>query len=842
MQVDARILEKLEWPRLVETLVSQAQTDDGRSVCAALEPNLSIEEIERRWSEVAALRNLARTGYFAPIGALAAMQTVFKSVQVGQILGGHELRMVYDVQVAVKKVYAFASDLQNRCAPLKHYKAQLYPMPGLITAIERAVNAEGGLLDTASQELQRIRKQKSSLRQRIEEQLRRMLTGPDFDMYLQDDFFTVRSERYVVPIRLDGRGRIQGSIIDTSTSGQTLFIEPAAIQPLNSELLELEVAEKLEILRIFKDLTDLVRQDSDTIQVNYRTIIELDTRTAEARLALQLDAGPVKIVDKPVLKLVKARHPLIFHAAVAQAGQSASNPGSEYTAESKAESQVVANTIDLVPGQSCLMISGPNAGGKTVALKTVGLLHLMAAGGLLIPADESSEIHLFGRLFLEMGDSQSLQANLSTFSGHILGLKPIVEKAGAKDLVLLDEIAVGTEPQTGSAIAQAILESLTDRSVTSLVTTHFDNLKALAISDKRFRNGSMEYSLKSLKPTYKLLLDIPGQSYGLELAQQMGLPAAIIDRARVLRGVSVSALDGAVHELNVARQTVLEQQDQLKHAQREAESERVRWEQECRLLEETRRQAGQKVAARVKDDVDALKERYEEALAALEVARKEGAASAPGDQASQAKRQAMETLRAMNHKADTLGAPQLALPGRPAQLGELRENLRVYVVPLRKEGLIQKFSENEPDSIEVQVGVVKLRVAVGDLRITGAAQSSYVGKGTGTGSGVGNAGNVAPASVATSKEMPALVLQSPTNTLDLRGMDVDQALEATWIFIDKALLRGEQAIVIIHGHGTDRLKNSIRKAIRDNSPYDLRFRPGEAAEGGDGVTIVGLRG
>ncbi|RZA10139.1 MAG: endonuclease MutS2, partial [Proteobacteria bacterium] len=333
--------------------------------------------------------------------------------------------------------------------------------------------------------------------------IRQLLTDQDVEAYVQDKIFTIRSDRYVVPMRVDGRGRVKGSIYDTSASGQTLYMELSEVRPMNDALLELESSEKLEILRIFKELSAQIAAELDTIDNNYKQLVELDILTAEAGLAVKLDAGPASIRDTPGLSFLRARHPIL---------------------EMRQGFKTVANNVGLEDGQLSLIVSGPNAGGKTVVLKTVGLLHLMVKARLLLPLDEKSEVFLFENIFVEIGDAQNLSANLSTFSGHLMGLKPVLQEAGPDDLILLDELAVGTEPHTGSAIGQAVLEELANRKATAIVTTHFDNLKSLAINDKRFRNGSMEFSTKNLQPTYRLVLDIPGQSYGIEVAEQIGLP------------------------------------------------------------------------------------------------------------------------------------------------------------------------------------------------------------------------------------------------------------------------------------------------------------------------------
>lgn len=819
-RISEKTLNKLEWPLLIERLVELAQTEEGKERCLGLSPVLTKNLVEERWQTVVPLRDMARSGYKAPIGMVHKMHHVFKGAEKGMIFEGEDLRLVLDLLMAVKKILGFVQSFSTRSPFLQRMRGQIYGLPELFTAIERAVGSDGSLLDTASTELQVIRKQKTSLRKRVEEAALRLLVEPAIAEYLQDNFFTVRNDKYVIPMRLDGRGRIKGKIIDTSDSGQTLFLEPLQLAPMNEQLQELDVAEKLEIIRIYRELSSLVAKELDCLRVNYSQLIDLDCLTAEAAFAAIIDGGPVVLDEHPCLELLMARHPLIL------------------TAEGRGAEP---NTITLNPEQRILVVSGPNAGGKTVVLKTVGILHLMARAGLLIPADERSKMFLFEQIYLEMGDAQNITANLSTFSGHIVGLQPIIEESGANDLALLDELATGTEPNTGAAIARAILEHLMERGVTAIATTHFDALKSLAMGDKRFRNGSMEYAEATYRPTYRLILDVPGQSYGLEVARQMGLAEKIVERAREIRGSKLSDLDDAVAQLQKAR---LETEGLRKDLEREslaAQEAKARWEHECQLLEEQRAKTSRNVAAKLENQVETLKSEFEDAARKLKETVKEVRhGHVDVSEAIEDKRKAEDKLREIDRTIARMSEAGISsdLPGRPVDRSELREKLNVYVVPLKREGVIARIPTTATEPVEVQVGIVKLRVAVQDLRITRGAdvpeeKDKIQGAKAVKKSNSGAAVSVTPA-------VPEFVPQSPTNTLDLRGLDADTAIDKALGFIDKSVLRGEYAVVLIHGHGSDRLKLAIRSMLK-HCPYDVSFRAGAANEGGDGVTVVGLR-
>ncbi len=821
MRID-RILEKLEWSLLTARLAQHAQTDEGQEACQELMPNLDPTRIEQRWSAATSLRDIARAGYKAPIGALKKVHHVLKSAEKGQILEGPDLRLILDLLLSTKRVLAFTQSFAAKSQVLSQTRAILQSQSKLMQAIETSVGPDGLLLDTASEELAAIRAAKTAVRKRIEDTIGRLMQDLDIQQYLQDDFYTVRNDKYVIPIRIDGRGRIKGTIIDTSDSGQTLFLEPTALVSYNQELRDIDVAEKLEMIRIFRELSAHVARDLDPLTRNYQELIELDRLTAEAILATEIDAGAVTIVDRPSIELIEARHPLIK------------------TANGKtAEPNTIILTAKESTSQHVLVVSGPNAGGKTVVLKTVGLLHLMARAGLLIPAEPTSKMFIFEKIHLEMGDAQNITANLSTFSGHLLGLKPILESATARDLVLLDELATGTEPQTGAAIARAVIEHLANHGITTIATTHYDSLKSLAIDDPRYRNASMEYEESSYRPTYRLILDVPGQSYGLELATQMGLPKDIINRAKELRGNSHTALDEAVSALQSARRESERLKRELSQQLLDAQAVKARWENECSLLEQQRAKATRSVAEKLSSEVDSLRSEFEDKTRQLREAVKEiRTGHIDHRTAYDKKREAEAKLRELETnvaKMSTAGT-SAELPGTPVSPGELKEGLNVYVLPLRKEGVVSKLGASANDPIEVAVGIIKVRVGILDLRKTRTTDKSPTQR------PAAEAKTQRPLAQppASRPELPEFVPQTAANTLDLRGSDADTAVEKTLNFIDRSMRSGEAFIVIIHGHGSDRLKSSIRSMLKHNCPYQVAYRPGIQGEGGDGVTVIAV--
>lgn len=816
--------ENLEWSHLLRHLAGLAQTQQGRERCLALAV-LPADQITSNWQQQVPLRDLVGGGYIPPIDEIPHMAQVFRGAALGQVLDSEALTAILNLLQTVAKVMSFIRDFSERCPPLERYGKLIYPLPKLCTAIQNSIGPEGEVLDSASPELAKLRKAKLSLRRTIEQAIRQLLVDHDIETYIQDKFFTVRSERYVVPIRLDGRGRVKGSIYDTSDSGQTLYIEPSSIAPLNEQLLELELSEKLEVLRIYRELSGHVAGEIDTLTGNYQNLIDLDVLVAKSRLAHVLDAGPVELVASPVLDLRGARHPLL---------------------QINFKVPPVANDICLSgKHQTSLIISGPNAGGKTVVLKTAGLLHLMASCGLLVPARPESQMHLFRQIAIVMGDPQDIEASLSTFSGQLMALKPIIQKADRASLVLLDELAVGTDPATASAIAQAILEHLADNGVLTITTTHFDGLKALAVHDRRFRNGSMEFSKNSLKPTYNLNLDIPGQSYGIEVAEQLGFPRKILERAMGLKGKSGSELDHLLQSLDQAR-TQLAADQKLAYEQRlEMERQKQHWYNERKAIEGERGKIAEKLKRTYEEKIGKLNRRLNDALAEVKklaaTLPDEGAFGELPEQLSDMRRNIKNDMLAAKSELGKLtdrftgGVKQV--PGVPCTLEDLKVGSRVYVISLGKEAVVSKIQEGSAP-VEVQAGLLKLRPVLSEIRLLGveAPPAARVNKKVTTTRGV-----IKAAPGVSDDNIPFQIVDS-SNSLDVRGLDQDRALEKLWKRVDQALLEGDGTVAVIHGHGSDTLKRVIRSALAKNPPYDLDFRPGSSQEGGDGVTVIKVRG
>ena len=649
--------DKCDWPQIVAQLVACCCTAGGRERAAAIAPVLAAEEVRQVWEQTAALRHLLNRGYTLPAIELPLMTKAFKLAAYGQVLAPRELLHVLQLLDATRKWYVFCKHLARDYPVLQRFRAVLLTLPRLARSIEKAIAADASVKDTATTELKSIRAQKKSLQERIETKLRRMIHQRKFAPYLQDDFITLRNDRYVIPLRVDANGRVKGNAIDFSRSRETMFFEPQEITKANQLLQTIEFSESLACYRILQELSSSIAAEYDTLHNNYEELLALDVLHARAQFAHQLGAEAIKLSDEPRLCLQEMFHPLL-------AGKTA---------------PVIKNKLQL-DTHNTLIISGVNAGGKTVILKAVGLLQLMAKAGLMVTAAPSSEMFIFDNLHLVMDEEQNISHSLSTFSSHLLSLQRVIAQARTRDLVLIDEIATGTDPDTGAALAQAVLEQLASNNIKTLVTTHHACLKELACSDVRFRNASMQFSTADLRPTYRLRLDRPGQSYGLEIARSLGLPAALLDRAASLRGDSVQKFEHALLRLEAEIHQLQAEKNKFHLETMKLQQYQDQWQRDTQVIAALR--------AQLEREVEALPDRP----------------SVEGLSASQLKQRLQPTAKP-------------TLPGKELHFNAAQVGMQVYCLPLKKSAHITKLGRNADDFFEINLGDLRTRVKLPDLRL-----------------------------------------------------------------------------------------------------------------------------
>lgn len=805
MIANEKALHDLEWGRLLSHLAARCACEDAALRCLSL-PFLEDDEAWARLAAVGEILSRLREDDAPPRLAARPFAEALAHVRGAGAVPGDALCAIAANLGLYASVARYLDNRRERC-PLN--AALAIPKGGerwalslsrLAQEIESTFEPDGTISDDASPEIGRLRRRAVSLRQGLLARLDE-IAERDADL-LQERTVTLRNDRYVLPVRTDAHRRIRGIVHGTSSTGATVFVEPEEVVGLANDLTLAREDVIREEARILAALGAAVRDQIDEVSVACAIIVDLETGIAAARLALDLDAAAPSRAGPGEAEIIRARHPLLVLDGVA----------------------VVPATVTLRRGE-CLLVSGPNAGGKTVLLKTVGLFGLMLAAGLPVPADPRSRIGIPRAVLTDIGDDQSLENNLSTFSAHMRNIAAILAAARAGGLVLLDELCGGTDPLEGAALAEATLEALVAGGATALATTHFDTLKSRAQDKAGFVNAAMGFDVGGGRPTFELRLGLPGSSSAFAVASRFGIPDAVLDSARRLLPEGVRELASAVAAL-----------DKAKH---DAEIERLALaEQRSALATEAKRHADEMVRLRARDERFVDKERealWQEIRRARERVRDAEATLKRRRVDAPAAKSARDAINAVAERLAPGGALGQGrpdeLPGAPALPGDLREGARVHVVSLGKEAIVAEPLRG--NTAFVRLGSARLRVPLEDLRFLGEARAR-----TGP----------APKKPAPAREeapdrveaVPGGPVRTAGNVLDLRGATVDEAIDRVDAFLDAMLRDGADAAFVIHGFGTGALQDAIRRHL-DGSRYVARWRPGDREEGGDGVTVAWLR-
>ena len=792
-------LAALEWGKVVARLRSHAASEPGRDRCSALAPGTDLEVIRISLEENRdGRRMLAAEGPLPLEGLKEIVQEVEKAVK-GSSLSPAELLLIGQTARTGERIRKFFEERRGKYPRLAHHSREIPPLRDLADDIEQKIDSSGNVTDRASPSIGPMRRQLTEARNRLQKKAEEILSSPRYARYIQEAYTTVRSGRVVIPFKTAAKGLFQGIVHDSSQSGQTVFFEPEDLVHMNNEVKMADLEVEREIARILAEMTGRVARKAEELLSCRERLVLLDFAQARCLLAEELHAAEPAVGSSGEVNLLSARHPLLVLS----------------------RREVVPNDLRLGRPSLCLILTGPNAGGKTVALKTLGLLTLMAMSGLSIPAGADSTVSVFSRIFATLGDEQSVEQDLSTYSAHIRRLNEILSAADRGSLVLLDEVVSGTDPREGAAIARAFLETLADREVRVLATTHFEELKGIAYEDRRFENGSMTFDEEHLRPTYRLRLGIPGRSMGMEIARSLGFPEEVLARA-------ASHVTGAGHELANAlarleseREKAGREAVEMAAAKREAEGLRARLEsererareEESRIISAARQKVREEIR-RAEAQLRAVTEelRKEKKIETVRKAQtvirewKEKGKSAEDD----------PVVRAMISRTAPLPPGASILPGR-----------KVFLATIHKEGEVASAGGPEDREIEVLAGGMKMRLPRDQVRIFPAGAPAAEGK-----------DQVRPRHGKESA--PALYMQSPDNTLDLRGKYVDDALPEVDAFLDHLSLSQAPHVFLIHGHGTGALKTAVRRHLK-GSPYVKRSLPAPQEQGGDGVTIVLLQ-
>ena len=798
--MDAKTLQILEYPKILDRLAGYCAFAASAEKARGLEPTTILEEAHRWLAETSEALQLLTTHPDLTIGGARDVRDPVDLALHGGVLTPVELLDVKSTLVAARNLVRTFERLKSQFPRLCEIANQMPPPLGLIDAITRAISDRGEILDSASEKLNHIRRDMRIAHDRLMGKLQRMISDPKNASLLQEALITQRDGRYVIPLRAEFKGKIKSIVHDQSASGATLFVEPFGVVEHNNQYRELLLAERDEERRILSELSMQVGVHGQEILTTIDVIADLDLAFAKSNYADDLAA--TEPVLQPIqgrrnsnhpgttIRVYQARHPLLDQKAV------------------------VPIDVELDEQTYAMIVTGPNTGGKTVTLKTIGLLALMAQSGMHIPAHSGSEISIFDSIYADIGDEQSIEQSLSTFSGHITNIIHILEKADRRSLVILDELGAGTDPQEGAALARAILSNLLEKGITTLVTTHHPELKAYAHATPGVVNASVEFDLDTLRPTFHLTIGLPGRSNALAIAQRLGMPEKVIDLAKSELNPNDLRTEDLLDDIHAQRERTRQSRSAADKARQESEKLRNELSRRLEQIEDERRSILEKTRSEAEAQIQELQDEVRQTRRTLARAR-----------------QPLEVLQSVEEKvAELEESVEKPIERHSTDVDEqsasraLRLGDKVHLRSLNTQGVITSLGEEEA---EVQVGMLRIRARMADMERPGMSPPPEPKPKKEAGKHSSQAVSLPP------------VAETPRMEIDLRGQRADDALDTLSNYLDAAFLAGMPFIRIIHGKGTGKLRQSVREML-SHHPHVKSFESGGEKEGGEGVTVAKL--
>ncbi len=781
-----RTLRVLEFTKIRDRLAEKALTPMGAEKCRSLVPSQNMSEV-LLWQQETEEANVVLT-YFGghPLISYGDVRPFLALCDKGATLSPKALLGIAELLRACRTARTSLITDRDNTPHLRQRAEGLSSLRNVEQDITDAILSEDEIADRASNELMNIRRHLRGATERIKEKLNQMTHNPTIAKYLQDPIVTMRNDRYVLPVRAEHRGDVPGLVHDQSASGATLFIEPLAAVEMGNELKQWEAKEKQEIERILAALSAEIAPYAQTLKEDVERLSELDFIFCKGLLAREMHAVTPKLNKDGFINILRGRHPLI-------------DPD-----------KVVPSNLWMGKDFTTLVITGPNTGGKTVTLKTVGLFTLMAQAGLQIPADFGTELAVFEQVFADIGDEQSIEQSLSTFSGHMTNIVEIMREVTPRDLVLFDELGAGTDPTEGAALAQSILQRLLDIHVRTLATTHYSELKAFALSTKGVENASVEFNVETLRPTYRLSIGVPGKSNAFEISRKLGLSESLIENAKELLSGESIRFEDVIANAEYHRQ-VAEKERQLAE---EAARETTRLRDEAEKLRKQMEDKRETTLRKTKEDARRILEqaRRESESILADMKRLKKSADAPEREAAALKRKLEKDIDSLSEglkqKVDTVTPPP-----KTVKIGD-----EVEILTLNTRGTVLAPPDAKGE-VQLQAGILKLKAHLSQLRL-----------------------------VKEEKPKVKTVVHAQTGSMtravrtecDIRGMAVDEAIPVVDQFLDEAVLSALNEVSVIHGKGTGVLRSGIQQHLRHH-PHVKSFRLGVYGEGESGVTVVTLK-
>jgi DNA mismatch repair protein MutS2 len=789
--MDSAVLRTLEYNKFIDLLADKASSALGKELVHQLLPKSELDEVKTALDETGEAFSVLQTAQ-PPFGGIRDIREFVRKAHMGMVLADYEFVDIISTMYAMRNIKRFFKELtlEDEAIVLPQWAKSIEILGQLENNLQNVIDEHGQMRDDASVELKRIRREIKSSHGRIKDRLNSVLHASEYQKYFQDAIITMRSDRYVVPIKQEYRQFFPGIVHDQSASGSTLFIEPMAIVDLNNDVKQLIVAKKRERERILKSLSLQVAKYKGVLEENCRLLALFDFTFAKAKLAQDMQAVQPILNDNGYTDLKQARHPLID------------------------KEKIVPIDIKLGREFHTLLITGPNTGGKTVSMKTLGLHVLMAQSGCFLPALSGSEISIYRNVFADIGDEQSIEQSLSTFSAHMTHLVKILNQVEYEDLLLLDELGSGTDPEEGAALAMSILEQLMGIGAKVVATTHYSELKTFAYAQDGIENASVEFDINSLRPTYRLLIGVPGASNAFAISQRLGLPESLIIRAKQLIKADHAQFSNVLNTL---------ESEKLMYEQRNADiSERqqkvMQLEQKIITMKEELAKRKEQVMRKAKEDSAALVRKTRRESEQIIKSLKEQF----NDQGIQKRQDAIEAARAKIKEGvdrTTTAALKQKAYNKPVKVDGLMAGDVVYVTTLDQKGTVLSAKGK---TIEVQLGSMKMNVKAAHCMFVESAPKEK------------------PASKQEKSRGFVQKASEVRREIDIRGMMVDEAENVLGKYIDDAVMSGLSQILIIHGKGTGALRKGIQAYLKTHSNV-LTSSMGDINEGGSGVTVVELK-
>lgn len=786
-----KILKTVEFDKVLEILSGFAQSELGKQRCLNVFPSQNSDEIKENLKITTQAQNVLRVSSSdIPIGSLPNIKEPLDILKNKITLSVEDIKNIFEIIVTTRKFSSFLNRYAQEQENLLNFTQMLFPLPDTEETIQQIFDTNFNIKESATPELKALFQAQRDTTENLKTAVSDLLKNADFSTYLQDTVYTMRDNRIVFQVRAEAKNKVQGIVHDISQSGQTYFIEPKQIVGLNNKIRELEIEIEAEKLRIIKKLSESLSEHHEEIKSSFYTLIELDFVFAKAKYSTSIDACEPEIVEQKIINLSSMKNPVLLSIL----------------------DKVIENDFCIGNPYKSIIITGSNAGGKTVVLKTVALSVLMAEAGLHIPCFKA-QIYPFKKLFAEIGDEQNIIQSLSTFSSHIKNIKEILDNADDETIILIDEIAAGTDPKEGASLAKAIMLEFVQKGALSIITTHFNELKSLPFNNQLFQNGSVDFDAESLKPTYKLRLGVPGASNAFSIAKNFGIDEKIIETAKADYESGITDEAKILSSLQEKYTQLSRLTEETKNLKEEAEQKYNKYNELFETLNAQKRKTIKDFKRRYEDNLQDAKQQIKKILENLNHHKTRENALNAYKKLSQKGSKASQAMAEEFSKVD--------VKYKDLTEEDIKIGAKVIIKGLDQDATIESLPDSK-GNLKILVGHLNSTINIKKLAKSLKRQKDIIKK---------------KININNSKFEIQRINMSPK--IDLRGYKIDEALTDLDTYLDKASLAGLTPIEIIHGHGTGQLRSAIRNYLLD-SPYVAKFRPGEDTEGGNGITIVDL--